>query len=59
MYVYICSDPGVIWTAGIYDPNGNWEPESDHDSVEKAADRVHWLNGGTAKGESKKAEAEA
>jgi hypothetical protein len=45
MYVYIQSEPG-LWTVGFYDPNGNWQPESDHDSPEKAAERVAYLNGG-------------
>jgi hypothetical protein len=45
MYVYIRSEPG-LWTVGFYAPNGEWRPESDHDSEDKAAARVHWLNGG-------------
>jgi hypothetical protein len=44
-YVYIQSDPG-LWTVGFYDPTGKWIPESDHNDAERAADRVHWLNGG-------------
>ena len=36
--------PG-LWTVGFYDPDGNWEPESDHESKEKAAERVAYLNG--------------
>jgi hypothetical protein len=44
MYVYIRSEPG-LWTVGHYDPSGEWVAESDHDSPEKAAERVHWLNG--------------
>lgn len=47
MYVYICSEPR-LWTVGFYDPDGKWQPESDHDSAEKAADRVAYLNGGAA-----------
>ena len=46
MYVYIQSEPG-LWTVGFYEPNGKWQPESDHNSSEKAAERVHYLNGGT------------
>jgi hypothetical protein len=34
-----------LWTVGHYDPNGKWIPESDHDSKEEAAERVHYLNG--------------
>ena len=45
MYVYKQTEPG-LWTVGFYDPSGNWHPESDHDSSEKAAERVAWLNGG-------------
>lgn len=45
MYVYIRSEPG-LWTVGFYLPDGKWEPESDHDSPEKAAARVRHLNGG-------------
>ena len=45
MYLYIRSE-NKLWTVGFYDHNGHWIPESDHDSKESAADRVHWLNGG-------------
>ncbi len=44
MYVYIRSEPGV-WTVGFYTPDGEWNPESDHNSPEEAAKRVAWLNG--------------
>ena len=44
-YVYIKSEPG-LWTVGFYDPDGVWQPESDHGDIVKAAERVHWLNGG-------------
>lgn len=37
---------GGLWTVGYYEPSGKWIPESDHDSAEKAAERVHFLNGG-------------
>lgn len=46
MYVYLKSKDEELWTVGFYDPSGKWQPESDHDSEEKAANRVHWLNGG-------------
>lgn len=46
MYVYILSEPG-LWTVGFYDPQGNWQSESDHDTREAAAKRVHWMNGGS------------
>jgi hypothetical protein len=45
-YHYIQSEPG-LWTVGTGTPgkNGDWEPESDHGSPEKAAARVSFLNG--------------
>jgi hypothetical protein len=45
MYVYRRSEP-QLWTVGFYDPSGQWQPESDHDNRDLAAERVHWLNGG-------------
>ena len=48
MYVYIKSEPG-LWTVGFYDPAGRWQPESDHNSREDAAARVHYLNGEDAR----------
>ena len=45
MYVYIQSEP-ELWTVGHYSPAGKWIPESDHATPEKAAERVHYLNGG-------------
>jgi hypothetical protein len=47
MWVYWQSQP-QLWTVGYYDPQGDRVPESDHDSSEAAANRVHWLNGGSA-----------
>lgn len=50
MYIYIESEhnsEGSLWTVGFYKPNGEWNPESDHDTKESAAERVHYLNGGT------------
>lgn len=44
MYVYIRSEPNV-YTVGFYTPDGRWMPESDHNTKEKAAERVAWLNG--------------
>lgn len=43
-YVYKRSEPG-LYTVGFYDPDGKWEPESDHDNAIEAAKRVAWLNG--------------
>ena len=45
MYVYIKSE-AHLWTVGFYRPDGIWESESDHNSPNEAAHRVHWLNGG-------------
>ena len=44
-YVYQSFEPG-LWTVGFYRPDGKFEPESDHESREAAAERVHYLNGG-------------
>ena len=44
-WLYIKSEPG-LWTVGFYAPRGDWHAESDHDSAEAAALRVHYLNGG-------------
>lgn len=35
----------ILYTVGFYHPDGTWEPESDHDSREEAAQRVAYLNG--------------
>lgn len=48
MYVYIQTERhefGGLWTVGFYDPDGKWQPESDHDNQEAAAKRVAFLNG--------------
>jgi len=46
MYVYIKTE-AFLWTVGFYHPlTGEWNSESDHDSPEDAARRVHYLNGG-------------
>lgn len=44
MYVYIKTE-ATLWTVGFYDPAGKWHPESDWDTPEAAAERVHYLNG--------------
>lgn len=44
-YVYVESEHN-LYTVGFYDPSGKWHPDSDHDSTESAASRVHYLNGG-------------
>ncbi len=45
MYVYLRSEPG-LYTVGYYAPDGQWMPESDYNSIDEAAKRVHYLNGG-------------
>lgn len=47
MYVYIESEMG-LYTVGFYRPSDmSWQPESEWDDKEKAASRVHYLNGGS------------
>jgi hypothetical protein len=50
MYVYIQSEPG-LWTVGFYDPQGEWQAESDWGAAEEAASRASWLNGAAAPGQ--------
>lgn len=38
-----------LWTVGFYSPDGAWHPETDFNSADEAAERVHWLNGGERK----------
>ena len=38
----------VVFVVGHYNSSGRFIPESDHSTREEAAERVHWLNGGTA-----------
>ena len=44
-YVYIQSDN--LFTVGYQVMNGGWHPDSDHETRDEAARRVHYLNGGT------------
>lgn len=46
MYYYLKSEK-YLWTVGCGEGK-NWQPESDHESPEAAAQRVAWLNGKTA-----------
>lgn len=43
-YVYLKSEPG-LFTVGFFDPSGKWQPESDFNLRDEAAERVAWLNG--------------
>lgn len=45
MYVYIRTETN-LWTVGFYNPKGEFQSESDWDTKEEAAERVHYLNGG-------------
>lgn len=52
-YVYIKSERAGhegaehdLFTVGFYAPGGYWEADSDHTDENKAAERVHYLNGG-------------
>jgi hypothetical protein len=53
MWFYLHSESN-LWTVGFYNPNGKWQPESDHESPEGAAARVHYLNGGGECGQSER-----
>ena len=47
-YVYLdFRSKAGCFTVGFYDPNGEFHPESDHDTQDAAAARVHYLNGGS------------
>ena len=46
MYVYIPTEGNRVFTVGFYDPNGKFIPESDYNTRDDAAERVHFLNGG-------------
>lgn len=45
MYVYIKTE-SQLYTVGFYDPLGKWIAETDWNSRDEAAARVHYLNGG-------------
>lgn len=38
--------PHSLFTVGFYDPNGRFQPDSDHSRREDAARRCNFLNGG-------------
>lgn len=44
-WIYKQSEPG-LWTVGYCNPDGRFEPVSDHESQDEAAAQVHYLNGG-------------
>ena len=44
-WVYIKTET-QLWTVGFYDPSGTWHADSDFDTPQAAAERVHYLNGG-------------
>lgn len=51
-WVYVQSEtpseapPHGLYTVGHREKDGQWVPESDHDTADEAADRVRYLNGG-------------
>lgn len=49
MWVYRKDNTNNRWLVGFYAPNGDWNQDSTYGSQEQAANRVHWLNGGSAK----------
>jgi len=49
-WIYLTNTDGYgCLTVGFYDPQGEFHGDSDHSSVESAAARVHYLNGGQSK----------
>lgn len=44
MWVYVQVQEEFV--VGFYSPDGAWHPESTHDTADKAAARVNYLNGG-------------
>ena len=50
MWVYEPCNDGLttFYTVGFYGPDGNWNTDSDCETREQAAKRVHYLNGGRA-----------
>lgn len=46
MYVYQRCTHEPLYTVGFYTPEGEWKTDSDWDTREEAAERVHYLNGG-------------
>lgn len=49
MWVYLKTE-AQLWTVGFFGPEGKWFTESDWPSAEEAAERVHYLNGGSLTG---------
>jgi hypothetical protein len=48
-WIYLKTQP-QLWTVGFYRPDGTFEAETDWPSLEGAAQRVHYLNGGGGNG---------
>lgn len=46
MWVYVRTEPNLL-TVGFFSPDGELHTDSDHGSKEEAAERVHYLNGGS------------
>lgn len=45
-WIYQQTEPG-LFTVGFYTPGGEWKTDSDFNDRNVAADRVHYLNGGS------------
>ena len=45
-YVYERATGEDFYVVGYYGPQGKWHTESDQNTSEEAAARVHYLNGG-------------
>ena len=45
MWVFQRTEPG-LFTVGFFGPDGRWRTDTDHETKEAAAARVHYLNGG-------------
>ena len=58
-WIYICSERpcadngyNALYTVGFYQPDGKFNPVSDHHDVKIAEQRVHYLNGGKEAGDA-------
>ncbi len=48
-WVYLRTESN-LYTVGFFDPDGNFQTDSDYSNREEAAERVHFLNGGNKNG---------
>lgn len=47
LYVTRYAKEDRLWTVGYYGPDGKWNAESDHETEDGAAERIHYLMGGS------------